>query len=140
MKTLTRITLIVAGLATAALPALTAADTTPAPATTTTTTTPAPAAKHPRLRARLAFRQFIGQRVAKKLGLSSDQMAQLKADRTQTATAVKAIRADTSLTPDQRKSKVRETVQMARTQMLGVLTPDQQAKLQKLQARWRASS
>jgi protein CpxP len=138
MKTLTHITLIVAGLATAALPALTAADNTPPPAATTTT--PAPAAKHPRLRAMLAFRQFIGQRVAKKLGLSSDQIAQLKAGRAQTATAVKAIRADTSLTPDQRKAKVRETVQTARTQMLGVLTPDQQAKLQKLQARWRAGS
>ena len=123
MKTLIRLTLLLAGLAVAALPAANAAD-----------ATPAPAAKHPRLRAMIALRKAVLQRVAKKIGLSPDQVAQLKADRARAFTAVRAIRADTSLTLGQKKAKVRETVQAARTEMRGVLTPDQQAKLQKLWA------
>lgn len=125
MKTLTRITLLVAGLAAAALPTVNAAD----------ATAPAPAARHPRLRAMLALRRAVRQRALKKLGLSADQVTQLKADRAKTATAVKAIRVDSSLTPDQKKAKVRETLQAARTEMRSVLTPDQQAKLQQLRAR-----
>ena len=127
MKTLLRLTLLAAGLIAAVLPAANAAE-----------ATQDPAAKHPRLRAMLALRQAVNQRVAKKLGLSADQVAQLKADRAKAAAAVKTIRADTSLTPDQKKAKVRETVQAARAEMRGVLTPDQQAKLQKMRARWRA--
>jgi protein CpxP len=129
MKTLIRITLLLAGLAAAALPAVNAAD-----------ATAAPAAKHPRLRAMLMLRQAVRQRVAKKLGLSSDQIAQLKADRAKTVVAMKAIRADSSLTPDQKKTKVRETMQIARAEMRGVLTPDQQTKLQKMRKRWAAGT
>jgi Spy/CpxP family protein refolding chaperone len=125
MKALARITLLVAGLAAAALPTVNAAD----------ATAPAPAAKHPRLRAMLMVRRAVRQRVLKKLGLSADQVTQLKADRAKTATAVKAIRFDSSLTPDQKKAKVREAMQAARTEMRSVLTPDQQAKLQQLRAR-----
>jgi len=129
MKTFTKITLLAAGFAAtvAALPVLAAADTT----TGNAASTAAPAGKHPGLRA-LLHRRAIRQQVAKRLGLSADQISQLKSTRASTATAIKAIRADTSLTPDQKKAKARETIQAARTQMRGVLTADQQAKLGKI--------
>ena len=131
MKILTKITLLAAGFAVAAsaLPVLAAADA----STGNATTTVAPAGKHPGLRA-LMHRRAIRQQVAKRLGLSADQVSQLKATRASTATAIKAIRADTSLTPDQKKAKARETIQAARTQMKGVLTADQQAKLGKIRS------
>ena len=129
MKTLLKFTLLAAGLA-AAFPILHAAD--PAP------TTPAPAADHPRLRALMQRRAAVRQRVAQRLGLSADQRAQLKAARVKTAAALKAVRADSGLTPEQKKTKVRETVQAARTEMRGVLTPEQQKQLNKIQAHLRA--
>jgi hypothetical protein len=122
MKTLIRITLLAAGLAAAALSGLyAAADTT--------------AAKHPRLQALLAHRQAVRHRIAQRLGLSADQISQLKAERAKTVAAVQAIRADTNLTPEQKKTQVRDALKMARTEMRGVLTADQQAKLQQLRAR-----
>jgi hypothetical protein len=127
MKTLTRITLFAAGLTVAALPLLTAGDAA-APA----------AASHPRLRALWLRRHAIRQRMAHRLNLTADQISQFKAERAKTVTAVKAIRADRGLTPEQKKAKVRATVQAARTAMRGVLSPDQQKQLQHLRARLRA--
>ena len=131
MKTFAKITLLTAGLAVAALPVISAADTGATP--------PAPAGKHalagthPRLRA-LMRRKAVRQRIAQRLNLSADQIAQLKAARANTVAAVKAIRTDASLTPDQKKAKAQETVQAARASMRGVLTADQQAKMGKLRA------
>lgn len=131
MKTLLKFTLLTAGLA-AAFPLLHAAD--PAPAAPV----PAPAANHPRLRALMQRRAAIRQRIAQRLGLSADQVAQLKSARAKTVAAVKAVRADSGLTPEQKKTKVRETVQAARTEMRGVLTPEQQKQLRKIQEHLRA--
>jgi len=126
MKTLTRITLLAVGLGAAALPVLRAVD-----------AKPAHAAKHPRLHALLAHRQDIRQRIAKRLDLSADQISQLKAERAKTAAAVKAIRADKNLSPEQKKTSVRDALKAARTEMRSVLTTDQQAKLRQLRARLR---
>ena len=131
MKTLLKLTLLTAGLA-AVFPLVQAAD--PAPATPA----PAPAADHPRLRAQLQRRAAMRQRIAQRLGLSADQIAQLKAARVKTMAAVKTVRADSSLSPEQKRAKVRETVQSARTEMRGVLTPEQQKQLTKIQAHLRA--
>ncbi len=125
MKTFTRLTLLAVGLA-AALPLVNAADTTP---------TPAP--KHARLKAFLAHRQALRHHIAKRLDLSADQISRLKAERAKTAAAVKAIRADTSLTPEQKREKIRTTVMTARTEARGVLTPEQQAKAKHLRERLR---
>jgi len=130
MKTLTRITLLAASLAFTTLPLVTAAD---APADTTTP----PAGNSPGLHA-LARRHAVRQRLAQRLGLTADQIGQLKATRAKTATAIKAIRADASLTPDQQKAKIHATRQAALTEMRGVLTPDQQAKMGKLRGFLRA--
>jgi endonuclease YncB( thermonuclease family) len=127
MKTLLKLSLLAAGLA-AALPLVNAAD----PAA------PAAAARHPRLHALLAHRQALRQRVAKKLGLSAGQISQLKAERAKTATAVKTIRGDTLLTAKQKKTQIRDAMKSARSAMLGVLTPDQQARLREMRTRFRA--
>lgn len=134
MKTLAKITLLAAGLAAAAVtvPVLHAADA----SGNNSATTGAPADKHPRLHA-LMRRPAVRQHLAQRLGLSADQVSQLKATRASTAAAVKAIRADASLTPEQKKAKTRETLAVARTQMRGVLTADQQAKLKQMRAALR---
>jgi DNA-binding Xre family transcriptional regulator len=128
MKAFLKFTLLSAGILAATLPSLTAADAKPAP---TAPATPA----HARLHAMLARRATVRHHLAKKLGLSSDQISQLKAARASAATTIKSIRADQSLTADQKKAKVRETLQSARKTMQGVLTADQQAKLQHFRAK-----
>jgi len=124
MKTFLRSLLLTASLGVAALPLLQAAA---AP-----TATP-PAGNQPGLPA-VARRQAVRQRIAQRLGLTAAQIAQLKATRAQTVTAVKAIRADTTLTADQQKAKIHETRLAARTEMRNVLTPDQQEKMGKIRA------
>jgi Spy/CpxP family protein refolding chaperone len=89
---------------------------------------------HARLHA-LVRRHAAHHHVAKKLGLTSDQIAQLKATRASTATTIKGIRADQSLTADQKKAKVREALQGARKTMQGALTAEQRAKLQHFRAK-----
>jgi Spy/CpxP family protein refolding chaperone len=128
MKTLLKLTLLAAGLG-AAWPLLQAAD----PATAAS-----PAAKHPRLHALLLRRAAIRHRIAQRLGLTADQISQLKTARAKTVAAVKAVRADPALTPEQKKAEVRETVQAARTEARGVLTPDQQKQMQQIRERLRA--
>lgn len=129
MKALLKVSLLALGIVAAALPSMAAA-------TTPEAATPAPRA-HLRRGARLMRRAAIRRHVIQKLGLTDAQKAQLKAARASTVAAVKAIRADTTLTPEQKKAKVRETLQSARTQMRSALTPDQQAKLDQLRARIR---
>lgn len=129
MKTLAKITLLAVGFAVAALPAITAAaDTAPAPGDK-----PGLAGKHPRLKA-LLQRKAVRQRIAQRLGLTAEQITQLKATRARTVEAIKSIRADASLTTEQKKANARATVQAARGEMRGVLTPDQQARMGKLRA------
>jgi Spy/CpxP family protein refolding chaperone len=82
-------------------------------------------------------RMVITQRIARKLGLTAEQKSQLKTVRQSTAAALKAIRADGSLTPDQKKTKARDILAASRTQMRSVLTPEQQQKFQHLRARLR---
>jgi hypothetical protein len=121
MKTPAKILLLAAGLALAAVPFLRAADATGAARAGFL-------ANHPRLARFLMQRQAVRQHVAQKLGLNADQIAQLKAERTKTVASLKAVRADTTLAPDQKKAQARETLQSARTAMRGVLTPDQLAQ------------
>jgi len=48
---------------------------------------------------------------------------------------VNPIRADASLTPEAKRAKVRELVEASRTEIHGVLTPEQEAKLQRIRRR-----
>lgn len=130
MKTFTKFLLLSAALA-ASLPVINAAD--PAPAAPADQTV---AGQHRPMR-NLKQRQALQQQMAKKLHLTADQHSQLKASRAKTAAAIKAIRADSSWSADQKKAKARETLQAARTEMRSVLTPDQQKKWDKLQKHQR---
>ena len=128
MKTFLKLTLVTVGFV-AAFPVLHAADLAPAAA---------PAAKHSRLHAFLQRHAAIRHRIAQRLGLSADQVSKLKAARAKTAAAVKAVRADTALSPEQKKARMHEVVQTARTELRGVLTPEQQKQWKKMQSHLRA--
>lgn len=128
MKTFLKTSLLFAGALAIALPSMQAADASTSPAA------PNPVA-HPHRRIGPLGRMMIRHRVAQQLGLSADQITQLKANRTTAASSIKAVRADTSLTPEQKHARVQEIVANTRAQMKSVLTPEQQAKLQELRAR-----
>ncbi|HVS53142.1 MAG TPA: hypothetical protein VHD62_12370 [Opitutaceae bacterium] len=125
MKNLLKLSLLAAGLAVVSVPAF-GAD-----------SAPAARARHPVMRA-LLKQHAVRQHIAKKLDLSADQVSQLKAKRAGTAAALKSIRADANLTPEQKKAKARETLQAARNDLKSVLTADQQAKLQQMRKNLRA--
>ena len=91
--------------------------------------------KHPGLVRLAAMRHLQAERVMKKLALTSDQRAKIHNLRRQMAEAVKPIRADTTLTPEQKREKIRSIAQANRAQMRSVLTPEQQQKLQALRQR-----
>lgn len=139
MKNLIKVSLVAAGLA-AALPFTSVAQSTDtAPATPPAATAPAAVPhRHPMMRrAMMRRRAALHRRLVRRLGLNATQIAQLKTIRQNTATSLKALRANTSLTPDQRKAQAHELLASAHTQMRGVLTPEQQTKLNHLKARVR---
>ncbi len=90
---------------------------------------------HPRMLRAMTLRRMRMAAVARRLDLTADQRTQIRDIRRQTLTAVKGIRDDAKLTPEQRKAKVREIVQNSRGQIRGVLSPDQQQRLQRMRRR-----
>lgn len=80
---------------------------------------------------------MLAGKIARALNLTPDQKVQLKAIRSQSAAAVQAIRADTSLTPDEKRNKVFETMTNARKQIHGVLTAGQEVRLHHIQRQMR---
>jgi protein CpxP len=126
MKTLTKITLLAAGLAAVSLPTF-AAD----------NATDAKAAHHgrPGLRALAKHRSELRAHIAHRLDLTDAQKQQLKAKRAETKSALQALRADTSLTKEQKHAKARELIASTRGNLRSVLTPDQQAKLDQMRER-----
>ena len=123
MKTFLKISLIALGLGAGALPALQAAD----------TSVDRPD-RHPRLRALLKHRADLRAKVARRMDLSPEQRTQLKAERAKTLDALKALRADSSLTREQKKAKARELLETARSEVRSALTPEQKAKIDQFRA------
>ena len=80
---------------------------------------------------------MLAGKIGRALHLTADQKIQLKAIRSQSAAAVEAIRADPSLTPDEKRSKVFETMTSARKQIHGVLTAEQEVRLHHIQRQLR---
>jgi len=72
-------------------------------------------------------------RVVRFLGLTGDQRAKLATLRHNFRTSVAATRKDASLTPVQKRDKIREATKAALVEAGKVLTPAQRAKLQKIQ-------
>jgi Spy/CpxP family protein refolding chaperone len=91
--------------------------------------------RHPRMLNALTMHRMRMGMVAHRLGLTADQKARIQEIREKTIAAVKPIRADTSLSREARRAKVREQVEASRADIRGLLTPDQQERLQRIRQR-----
>ena len=69
------------------------------------------------------------QHISSELNLSDAQKQQLKPVLKSEAQQLKAVKADASLSDDQKRAKAKEIHQNAKSQMSTILTPDQQKKL-----------
>ncbi len=74
-------------------------------------------------------------KLAARLDLTDAQKAQLKPMLKAQRQQAKAIKADTSLTPEARKSQLKALRQTTRRQMLPLLTPDQKSKVASMRGR-----
>jgi Spy/CpxP family protein refolding chaperone len=79
------------------------------------------------------------QKLANDLGLSDAQKAQLKPILQSAGQQAKAIKADTSLTPEARKAKMKDLRKSTNQQMMAILTPDQRQKLKAMRRQQRAA-
>jgi hypothetical protein len=126
MKILTKATLLALGLAVAAAPILAAkvdrAESGPRKAS---------------LRALVERRTQVRAHVAKRLELSPEQASQLKAKRAETRNALKSLRADATLSREQKREKARALLKGTRGELRALLSPDQQHKLDRAQQRHR---
>ena len=126
MKSLLKFAIVAAGLALAATGTALSAD--------AATQTPRPG----RFLRLVAHRRAAMRQVAKKLDLTDAQKNQFRDLRAQAAATVRSIRSDATLTPEQKRARVRESLQATRGQFRAVLTPGQQDKLQKIRKHIRA--
>ncbi len=74
------------------------------------------------------------ERLADRLGLTSDQRTQIKAIITDGIQQAKAVRQDATLTPDQKHTQVRTIMQTTRQQALALLTPAQRQQWEAIKA------
>jgi Spy/CpxP family protein refolding chaperone len=72
------------------------------------------------------------ERVAQELGLTDDQKTKFKAVLTDQQTQLRSLRADATLTPEDKRAKAKEIRAATLTQLKTILTPDQLAKWQTL--------
>ena len=90
---------------------------------------------HPRELNALALRRVRTAAVAKEIGITPEQQVSLRAIQTKAATTAKAIRADASLSPEQKTAKLRALFQADRTEKRAVLTAEQRQKLERIRTR-----
>lgn len=62
------------------------------------------------------------------LGLTADQKSQIKQIRQNEKQQIQTVKADNSLSKDQKKAKIKDIRQNSTSQINGLLTPDQQKK------------
>jgi periplasmic protein CpxP/Spy len=92
-------------------------------------------------RARGGSEEMEGKRLAmltKKLNLTPDQVSQVKAIDEDTMTQAKAVRGDTSLSQDDRRSKMMAIRNASQDKIRGVLTDEQKPKFDAMQAEMKA--
>ena len=85
--------------------------------------------------------KILGQmkKMASYLGLTAAQKAQIKPIMKDTVQQVRAVRADTTLTPAEQKAKIKTIRQSSRRQILAVLTPAQKQKLAAIRQQKKAA-
>lgn len=79
------------------------------------------------------------EHLAKELGLSRDQKAQIKRFREQHRAEMQSVKDDPSLTPDQRRMKLMELHRQHEEFLATVLTPAQKAKWMQIRGQHRAN-
>jgi protein CpxP len=131
MKSVIRIVLMTAGLAVATMPGVRAAD-----EAGSTGDAKAPVAAGPgraeRRAERLGGREQLGQFLAERLGLSTEQTEKVRTIREQQMDDLRAVRDDAALAPDQKREKVQAVNQQANQKIRALLTPEQQPKFDQL--------
>jgi Spy/CpxP family protein refolding chaperone len=75
--------------------------------------------------------------LTKRLNLTSDQQSQVKAIQQDTGQQMMAVRNDTTLSQDQRRSKMMEIHKSSQDKIRGVLTDEQKPKFDAMQTRMR---
>jgi periplasmic protein CpxP/Spy len=76
--------------------------------------------------------------LTKKLNLTPDQVTQVKAIDADAMKQAQAVRADTSLSQDDRRSKMMSIRQDSSSKIRAILTPDQQTQYDQMQAEMKA--
>lgn len=79
-------------------------------------------------------RKEIRQEVAAKLDLTDAQKASMQSIAEKQRAELQALKADTGLSKEQKREKAKEIMQKYRAERQAVLTPEQQAKMDELQA------
>lgn len=75
-----------------------------------------------------------GEHIADVLGLTADQKAKMKGINQQEHAALETVRADGSLSKEQKKAKAQEIHQSFASQRDAILTPEQKAKADQMRA------
>lgn len=76
----------------------------------------------------------MGDRMAKELGLTADQQTQMKALMVEEKKSMDAIKADESLTQEQKKEKGRQLRKDFQAKRQALMTPEQQKKAEEMRA------
>ena len=72
------------------------------------------------------------------MGLTADQKSQIKQIRQNEKQQIQTVKADNSLSKDQKKAKIKDIRQNGTSQINGLLTPEQQQKFAERRAKHRA--
>lgn len=121
--------------ASVALPLVSAqSETPPPPAAENGAKPPKPPGEHGN-REEMAKKRM--EEMKKNLGLSDEQVTQIAAIRKEQAPAAKAIKDDASLTPEQKKEKMKELRKTGDDKVATVLTPEQKTKWEEQMAKMK---
>lgn len=99
-----------------------------------TPSTAAPGPRNPGMMGRHHDGQSGYERMSQQLNLTDQQKTQMQSLMQSQRQQAQAIRQDTALTAEQKKDKLQQLRQSNHQQMMSLLTPDQQQKLQQLRS------
>lgn len=125
MKNAVKKILLTLGVIACTLPTLRAEDTAPAG--------PSPERREER---RERFKEG-GKRMAKELGLTEDQQAKMKGLMEEQKAAADAIKADTSLSEEQRKEKMKNLMEEYKGKRQALMTPEQRKKAEEMRSKFQ---
>lgn len=125
MKNVTKLFLITVGAAILSLPVLRAEAPTPAGA---------PPEHREKNRERM---KDMGEHMVKELGLTADQQTKMKVLAEEQRVAAETVRADATLSKEQKKEKMQQLRQDFQTKRHTLMTPEQQKKAQEMKGKFQ---